>query len=120
MFDEEHRDEHDECRFEIDRLTARGRELELALQNYMDAMVYADRDTLIAAIAAAHKEALRLVPKRVYPSQGERPEQPAAFGLEIDGKPQSVKRCKVCQGEFIGSESDMFCGGYGCLNQHPR
>lgn len=78
MFDEEHRDEHDECRFEIDRLTARGRELELALQNYMDAMVYADKDTLMAAIAAAHKEALRLVPKRVYPSQETRPAHTAA------------------------------------------
>lgn len=44
----------------------------------------------------------------------------AFYFLEIDGKPQSVKRCKVCQGEFIGSETDMFCGGYGCLSQHPR
>jgi hypothetical protein len=65
MFDEEHRDEHDECRFEIDKLSTRVRDLELALQNYMDACAYADRDTLIAAIGAAHTEAVRLLPKRV-------------------------------------------------------
>lgn len=43
-------------------------ELELALQNYMDAVSYADKDTLIAAIGAAHTEAVRLLPKRVHPS----------------------------------------------------
>lgn len=68
MFDEEQRDEHDECRFEIDRLGVRVRELELALQNYMDAVSYADKDTLVAAIGAAHTEAVRLLPKRVHPS----------------------------------------------------
>lgn len=43
-------------------------ELELALQNYMDAVSYADKDTLVAAIGAAHTEAVRLLPKRIHPS----------------------------------------------------
>lgn len=49
-------------------LLARANALELALQNYMDACAYADKDTLVAAIGAAHKEAVSLIPRRVYSS----------------------------------------------------
>lgn len=48
-------------------LRAENHELKLALQNYMDACNYADKDTLISAIGAAHKRALELVPRRIYP-----------------------------------------------------
>ncbi len=48
----------------IERIQA----LEIGLQNYMDACAYADKDTLVAAIGAAHKEAVRLLPRRVTPS----------------------------------------------------
>ena len=50
---------------EVTALRARVAEPEWALQQYIEACLYADKDTLQAAIAAAHKEAIRLVPRRV-------------------------------------------------------
>jgi len=38
--------------------------LELALQNYMDAVLHADKATLVSAIGAAHTEAVKLLPTR--------------------------------------------------------
>lgn len=40
-------------------------ELSLALQNYMDAMRYADKESLMSAIKLADIEALKLVPRRL-------------------------------------------------------
>lgn len=50
--------------------------LELALQDYMDACNYADKESLVSAIGAAHKRALALVPRRVYPPPQTSGEQP--------------------------------------------
>lgn len=45
--------------------TERVMALELALQNYMDAVRYADKESLMSAIKLADIEALKLVPRRL-------------------------------------------------------
>lgn len=47
--------------------SGRVKQLELALQNYMDAVRFAPQTSIAAAIRAADDEAMRLLPVRVRP-----------------------------------------------------